>query len=105
MNNDIFLEWIKHFIQHAKPSQEERVLLILDGHESHTHNIEALELASKSGVIMLSLPPHTSHRMHPLDLTFFKLLKTYYYQQIEAVHKKLNRREEGQQRTNKIPSA
>ncbi|XP_076814279.1 uncharacterized protein LOC143460585 [Clavelina lepadiformis] len=83
MNNDIFLEWIKHFSQHAKPSQEERVLLILDGHKSHTHNIEALELASKSGVIMLSLPPHTSHRMQPLDLTFFKPLKTYYYQQIE----------------------
>ncbi|XP_076799909.1 uncharacterized protein LOC143445003 [Clavelina lepadiformis] len=83
MNNDIFLEWIKHFIQHAKPSQEERVLLILDGHKSHTHNIEALELASKSGVIMLSLPPHTSHRMQPLDLTFFKPLMTYYYQQIE----------------------
>ena len=83
MNNDVFLEWLKHFIQHAKPSQEERVLLILDGHKSHTHNIEALELASKSGVIMLSLPPHTSHRMQPLDLTFFKPLKTYYYQQIE----------------------
>ncbi|XP_076805070.1 uncharacterized protein LOC143448972 [Clavelina lepadiformis] len=85
MNNDIFLEWIKYFIQDAKPSQEERVLLILDGHKSHTHNIEALELASKSGVIMLSLPPHSSHRMQPLDLTFFETTEDllYYYQQIE----------------------
>ena len=32
---------------------------------------------------MLSLPPHTSHKMQPLDITFFKPLKTYYHQNIE----------------------
>ena len=61
---------------------DEKVLLIVDGHKSHTHNIKALEIASKCGVIMLSLPPHTTHKLQPLDLCFFKPLKTYYYQYI-----------------------
>ena len=32
---------------------------------------------------MLSLTPHTSHKLQPLDLTFFRPLKTYYYKNIE----------------------
>ena len=42
-----------------------------------------LELASKSGVIMLSLSPHISRKLQPFDLTFLKPLKTYYNQHIE----------------------
>jgi len=75
-----------HFIKHAKPSKESKVLLILDGHKSHTLNLKAIERASECGIIMLSLPPKCSHRIHamqPLDLTFFKLLKTYYSQHID----------------------
>ena len=72
---------MKHFINHTKPSKD-KVLLILDGRKSHTHNIKALERASESGVILLSLPPHTRHRMQLLDLIFFKPLKTYYSQHI-----------------------
>ncbi|XP_018330787.1 uncharacterized protein LOC108740803 [Agrilus planipennis] len=34
-NEDLFLEWLRHFTQHAKPSAEEPVLLILDNHASH----------------------------------------------------------------------
>ena len=66
----------------TKPSKE-KILLNLDGHKSHKHNISALGRASECGIIMLSLPPHTSHKMPPLDITFFKPLKTYYYQAIE----------------------
>ena len=32
---------------------------------------------------MLSLPPHTSHKMQPLDKTFFFALKTSYIQQCQ----------------------
>ena len=82
INCEIFCDWMEHFIKHTKPSLESKVLLILDGHKSHTHNLKAVERAAQSGVIMLSLPPKCSHRMQPLDLTFFKPLKTYYDQQI-----------------------
>jgi hypothetical protein len=30
---------------------------------------------------MLCLPPHTTHVLHPLRKTEFKLIKTYYHQQ------------------------
>ena len=83
INCEIFSEWMDHFIKYAKPSLENKVLLILDGHKSHTHNIPALQKASVAGVIMLSLPPHTSHQTQPLDLAFFKALKTYYSQNID----------------------
>ena len=75
MNGDIFCDWLKHFINFVRPSLTQKMLLILDGHKSHTQNIEALEHASKSGVIMLSLPPHTTHKLQPLK-------KTYYYQHL-----------------------
>ena len=29
-------------------------------------------------IIMLALPPHTTHRLQPLDVGFFKPLQTYY---------------------------
>ena len=83
IDSGIFCEWLEHFIKHAKATKENKVLLILDGHKSHTHNLRALSRAREAGVIMLSLPPHTSHRMQPLDLTFFKPLKLYYYQSID----------------------
>ena len=54
------------------------MLLLLDGHVSHTKNMEAILKARESGVIMLSLPPHTTHRLQPLDVSFFKPLQTYY---------------------------
>ena len=35
-------------------------------------------MAKENGVIMLTLPPHTSHRLQPLDKTVYGPLKTYY---------------------------
>ena len=83
MDKDTFCLWLEHFIKHTKPSKETPILLILDGHVSHTGNLRAIELAAKHGVIMLSLPPHCSHRMQPLDLTYFKPLSTYFNQAID----------------------
>ncbi|KAG8239296.1 hypothetical protein J437_LFUL019088 [Ladona fulva] len=35
MNSDSFIDWLKHFVKHAKPSPEDAVLLIADNHASH----------------------------------------------------------------------
>lgn len=77
MNAEAFSEWMAHFIATVKPSAAAKVLLILDGHSSHTQSLEAIELARKHGVLMLSLPSHCTHRMQPLDIAFFKPLNTF----------------------------
>lgn len=55
----------------------EKVLLILDGHASRT--ISVLEFSEKNGIILLCLPAHTTHFLQPLDRSFYKSLKSYYY--------------------------
>ena len=75
---DIFVQSLDHFIFHVNPSREALVLLILDGHISHTGNLNAIEKAEQNGIVMLSLPPHSPHRMQPLDVTYFKTLSAYF---------------------------
>jgi len=76
-NNDIFLQWLRHFISHLQASTNRKVLLILDGHGSHKC-LAAVEYARDNGVEILCLPPHATHRIQPLDVTFFGPLKTAY---------------------------
>lgn len=78
----IFTDWFKHFISKTKPSKEDPVLLILDGHYSHTKNIELIDLARKHYVSILSLPPHTTHKMQPLDKTYMGSLKAKYSEEV-----------------------
>jgi len=77
MNADTFLQWMKHFIHHTRCGVDKQVLLILDNHESHV-SYECLELARHSGVTMLTLPPHCSHKLQPLDRSVFGPFKRYY---------------------------
>ena len=78
INAKIFSDiYLPHFIKHAIASKERPVLLIMDNHESHL-SIDAIELAKTSGVVMLTLPPHTSHKLQPLNRTVYGPLKTYY---------------------------
>lgn len=40
-----------------------------------------LEFADENGIILLSMPSHTSHYLQPLDVAVFKSLKTHFYEQ------------------------
>ncbi|XP_072392377.1 uncharacterized protein [Diabrotica undecimpunctata] len=75
MNGEIFVEVLIHFQRHVKCSKENPVILIFDNHESHI-TIGSLEFAKQSGIIMVTLPPHTSAKLHPLDKTVYKSLKS-----------------------------
>lgn len=80
ITTEVFLKWLEHFVATIGPTPDKKVLLILDGHTTHTKNIAAIEFARKNGVILLSLPAHTTHRLQPLDVSFFKPLSVYYNQ-------------------------
>ncbi|KAJ3655327.1 hypothetical protein Zmor_014462 [Zophobas morio] len=82
MQMDIFCDvWFPHFLKYARSSEESPVLLILDGHATHTKNLNLIEKAKANHVHKLVLPPHCSHRMQPLDVSFMYPLNTYYEQE------------------------
>jgi hypothetical protein len=83
ITKELFLVWIVHFIDSVKPSREKNVLLLLDGHSTHTKNLEALEMARENGVILLSLPEHTMRRLQPSDVSFLKPLSFCYIDEME----------------------
>ena len=51
----IFCEFHKHFVKNFRCTKERKVLLILDGHTTHTKNLEAILYACENGIILLSL--------------------------------------------------
>lgn len=75
-NCDTFLKWLKHFVAYVKPSNENKILLVLDGHASHTKDLNVIKYARANGVVIMSLPSHTSHKLQPLDHSFFAPLKS-----------------------------
>lgn len=83
MTAKCFNLWFKHFIHHTKPTAEDPVLLILDGHSSHTPNHEFVDRARENNVHVLSLPPHCSHKLQPLDVSFMSPFKTHLSKAIE----------------------
>ena len=83
MQSNIFVEWFKHFLSHTNPTSDRPVLLIMDGHKTHTLNLEVITLAREKHVTLLCLPPHCSHRMQPLDVCFMKPVMTFYSQEVQ----------------------
>ena len=83
MQSDIFVKWFKHFCQCCNPTADKPVLLILDGHKTHTQNLEFINMARERSVVVLCLPPHCSHRLQPLDVAFMKPLMIYYAQEVQ----------------------
>lgn len=69
--------------QTKSQSSESKVILILDGHSSHK-NLEALKFAKANGVLLLCLPPHCTHWMQPLDVSFFGPLDAYYNREMST---------------------
>ena len=78
INSALFVKWLKHFIEHVKPTGDKKVLILLDGHSTHSKNLEAIKLARENGVLLLQLPGHTTHRLQPLDVAVFKPFQTFY---------------------------
>ncbi|CAH2108862.1 unnamed protein product [Euphydryas editha] len=83
MNSDLFVTTMKHFIKHTSSSMENPSLLIMDNHESHL-SIEALDLAKENGVTILTLHPHTSAKLQPLDVGIYSPFKSYYNAAMES---------------------
>jgi hypothetical protein len=72
------VEWLKRCFDPATCSKAngKRRLLICDGHGSHvTGNF--IVYCMYANIVLLILPPHTSHLTQPLDVSIFGPLKTH----------------------------
>lgn len=76
-NESMFVKFLQHFIKYTKPTKEQPVILILDNHESHI-SVPAIQMAKDNGVMLITLHPHTSHHMQPLDKSVYGPFKTYF---------------------------
>lgn len=45
----------------------------MDNHETHV-SIQAITKAKENGIVLLTIPPHTSHKLQPLDMGVLALL-------------------------------
>ena len=71
------LRWIRHFVSMAGCTKASPRILLMGGHESHK-TLEVINFAKEHGVILVTFPPHCTHRLQPIDRTFFKLLRASY---------------------------
>lgn len=75
IDSSLFIEFLEHFNKHRPKIPGKKCVLILDGHSSHL-SVESLEFCYENAIEMICLPPHSSHRLQPLDTHFNKSLKS-----------------------------
>ena len=67
------LRFVKYLKQHRMAGRKN--LLIVDGHKSHLYNLPFYECMRANNVEVLTIPPHTSHLLQPLDSAPFGAFK------------------------------
>lgn len=77
MNEELFLRWLRHFAENTQTSVQNPTLLLMDNHSSHT-SLMCYNFCKDNGIVVVSFPPHTSHRLQPLDVAFYGPLKSAY---------------------------
>ncbi|XP_034828899.1 uncharacterized protein [Maniola hyperantus] len=70
MTSELFIRVLKHIQRLTSSNKDNPILIICDNHESHI-SIEAVNYCRDNGIVYLSLPPHTSHKLQPLDVSVF----------------------------------
>ena len=73
MDTELFKVWfMNHFLKYIPSIRP--ILLLMDGHSSHFCP-EMIRTAAAEGVVLFTLPPHTTHICQPLDKGPFAPLK------------------------------
>lgn len=70
----LFLKVLEHVA--TRSSIDLPILLIMDNHESHC-NLGIIQYARNKGIVILTIPPHCSHRLQPLDVSILGPFKRH----------------------------
>ena len=76
VDQELFNFWLTDLFLPNVPSRRP-FLLLLDGHSSHFEP-NSIQFAREHHIVILCLPPHTTHECQPLDTSFFCSLKSYW---------------------------
>ena len=84
-NDELGLSYIKSIFDRetkakARNGRDWR-LLFVDGHGSHI-NIKWLEYCQQHRILIAVYPPHSTHRLQPLDVSLFSPMAVYYSQEL-----------------------
>lgn len=82
-NDALGLSWLRLFDRHTRTKGSRWRLLILDGHSSHI-NWGFISLADSLRILVLILPPHTTQRLQPLDVSLFSPLSHAYTRYLDS---------------------
>lgn len=70
ITENLFVEWFENLFLVETANIPRPLLLIMDNLSAHI-SIKVIELAQKHQVILMCLPPNTTHALQPLDVTTF----------------------------------
>ncbi len=70
MQEEEFVIFLKHFVKHTKVTSERKVLLLLDNHSLHL-SVQAVNYCKENGIVLLTFPPHCSHKLQLLDRSMY----------------------------------
>ena len=76
MNGERFLETLQHVPKRTHCSPDKKIILIMNNAVCHM-NIHAVEYAIENGIVIVTLPPHTTAKLQSLDVSVFGLFKTH----------------------------
>ena len=77
INEDLWLEFLQHFVTNTRCSSDNCVLLIIDNHNSHT-SLRAIDFARDNGLEILTIFPYTSQKLQQLYVSEFSPFKRAY---------------------------
>ena len=83
---DLGVYWLEKIFEPKTAAKADKSyrLLIVDGHSSHV-NMQFINICNKYRIILAILPPHSTHRLQPLDLKIFLPLSNAYSREIDRV--------------------
>ena len=77
INESAFLDFLDHVGDLICSSRENKILVLLDNHETHI-SLSVIDKAREKGIVLLTISTKTSHKLQPLDKTVFGSFKFSY---------------------------
>jgi len=87
----IFRKFIENIIERIQKKRETtgysgKALILCDNHTTR-FDTESLEILAAANIMMVTLPPHTTHILQPIDLVLAHSFKSAYRSKIDLVEK------------------